>query len=98
VSRSVERIVTAATNAGLGPCTEVAPYRNSLRLRFGLTSLNLSPDSAFGTVRIGLRTGRVLRAEIKLGNEGPLHVFTKGHIANDLIHVLQVLDEHGIAA
>jgi hypothetical protein len=59
------QILKLATEAGLNP-TVRKPYRGVIEVHLNGPTC----DSAFGVIRIGTRSGRVLRAILRHGNDG----------------------------
>lgn len=84
VTVTVARIVQVAMAAGLNPHTSAVPYRGAVELRFNAGGV----DGTFGYARIGARTGRVLAASLRLGNEGPSYRYDDGRA---LLRGLRVL-------
>lgn len=76
VTVTVARIAAVLAAAGLAPRTSAKSYRGSLELYF----TGPRPESAFGVVHIGARSGRVLRAFVQLGNDGEKLRFTDGRM------------------
>lgn len=87
VTAAVERITAAAVRAGLNPhCTR--PYRGTIELNL---DAGQGPDSPFGVVVIGAHSGRVLRASLRHGNQGPAHRFVTGRVCDDMLRALRAL-------
>jgi hypothetical protein len=66
-----DQIVALAEKAGLRPAWQPA-YR-------GVTTIALNgegPSGVFGSIHVGSRSGRVLRAELVHGNGGPTRTYT----------------------
>jgi hypothetical protein len=61
-----DQIFKLAETAGLRPYW-AAPYGNSREIRFDPGG----PAGPFGTILVGLRSGRILRATIVYGSDGP---------------------------
>lgn len=74
VTATVARIAQVAMAAGLNPHISATPYRGAIELRFNAGGA----DGTFGHARIGARTGRVLVARLRLGNEGPSYRYGDG--------------------
>lgn len=86
---TVERIAAAAMTAGLAPHTTVATYRGQREIHL---DDRIGPDSTFGVVRLGWRSGRVLYGSIHHGNQGPVQRFTDGRA---LLRALRALTPGG---
>ncbi len=84
ITATVEQITAAAMTAGLAPHT----YLRSPRSVREVTLNSRTTDGAFGTVVIGARTGRVLRADLTYGNTGPTVHFRGGRAVLRALRVL----------
>jgi hypothetical protein len=67
-------ILDRAEQLGLRPKLDPTAYRGSWRVTFSGTG----EWSGFGGLYIGARTGRILRASLTFGNDGPTRRY-KGH-------------------
>jgi hypothetical protein len=85
---AVQRIMDAAERAGLNPTFDERPYRGSVELHLDAKQ---GPDSPFGVVRIGVRTGRVLYAALVQGNEGVRQRFEGGRVCDDMLRAIRAL-------
>lgn len=83
ITATVDRISAVLVAAQLAPRTSM-PYRGTLELYF----TGPRPESVFGTATIGARTGRVLRAFLRPGNDGRSRHFTDGRA---LLRALRLL-------
>jgi hypothetical protein len=68
-------ISKAAVKAGLSPNTGIRPYRGAIEIHLDAKN---GPESTFGAVTVGVRTGRVLRGFIRTGNDGTTTRYNTG--------------------
>lgn len=85
-------IVQRAQDAGMRPAWG-KPYAGTVSLSLGTGH----PQATFGTIRIGAKSGKVLRAEFIHGSNGPKEQFT-GTVAvrTALLRIAARLDDEGV--
>jgi hypothetical protein len=80
-TRTVDLVTRYAMRAGLAPHTSLTsggPGRPTYRGTLVMILNGRGESSPLGTVTIGARTGRVLRATLSYGNNGPTWTYAGG--------------------
>lgn len=65
---ATQRLIQLAAELDLRPQADEAPYRGSIRIVLDSAE---GPDSGYGAIYIGARTGRVLRLALRHGADDP---------------------------